>query len=144
MLPCRIDFFKKDSHTHAYDNACDATCNECNATRAVPDHVYDNACDAICNECESERVVPDHVYKNECDKTCEECGARRSTPTHIDEDGDQYCDYCDVYVPKEKMPLGAIIALAIGCTVGVCSGGFAIIWFVFLYFATSYILQKKL
>ena len=57
-----FNFFKKDSHTHAYDNACDAICNECAETREVGEHAYDNACDVACNECEETRTVGEHDY----------------------------------------------------------------------------------
>ncbi len=36
---------------HAYDNACDKTCNTCSYERTVGDHVYDSASDYVCNEC---------------------------------------------------------------------------------------------
>ena len=42
---------------HYFDNACDATCNECGVVREVPDHVYDNEYDATCNICGAERVA---------------------------------------------------------------------------------------
>ena len=40
---------------HDFDNACDATCDECGYTRQVPDHVYDDAEDLVCNVCGYER-----------------------------------------------------------------------------------------
>ena len=62
---------------HVYDNACDTTCNTCEATREVGEHVYDNACDTTCNVCNAERTVGAHVYDNACDTDCNECGATR-------------------------------------------------------------------
>ena len=68
---------------HTYDNACDADCNVCSATREVGDHVYDNACDADCNICSATREVGDHVYDNACDAACNECGATRQVEEHV-------------------------------------------------------------
>ena len=36
---------------HIYENACDADCDSCGATREVGDHVYDDDEDPTCNEC---------------------------------------------------------------------------------------------
>ncbi len=75
---------------HVYDNACDAECNVCRATREVGDHVYDNACDTDCNECGDIREVGAHVYDNDCDADCNECGDTREVGDHVpyDDDGD--------------------------------------------------------
>ncbi len=50
---------------HAYDNACDANCNNCDKLREVPDHVYDNKDDLICNECGYERPPYEYGDVNE-------------------------------------------------------------------------------
>ena len=49
---------------HAFDNACDAQCNYCDLTRAVPDHTYDSEKDISCNECGFMRLVPGDVDEN--------------------------------------------------------------------------------
>ena len=67
---------------HEFDNACDADCNECGATRTPADHVYENNCDADCNECGAGRTPADHVYDNNCDTECNECGAVREVDPH--------------------------------------------------------------
>ena len=46
---------------HIYDNACDADCNECGATRTVK-HAYDDPRDADCNKCGFIRELPTFVY----------------------------------------------------------------------------------
>ena len=53
-----------EDKNHAFDNACDTTCNYCNHTRTVPDHVYDNEKDITCNECGYMRIVPGDVDEN--------------------------------------------------------------------------------
>lgn len=40
---------------HAYDNACDKTCNTCSYERTVGDHAYDSATDYVCNNCGASR-----------------------------------------------------------------------------------------
>jgi len=81
---------------HVYDNACDATCNVCDATRTPADHVYDNACDATCNVCDATRTPADHVYDNACDATCNVCDATREVGDHVDTTPkDHKCDICD-------------------------------------------------
>lgn len=42
---------------HLYDNACDATCNVCSATRTVAAHAYSSASDTTCNSCGKTRQV---------------------------------------------------------------------------------------
>ena len=79
---------------HVYDNACDATCTECEETREVGDHVYDNACDTTCNECGATREVGDHVYENTCDTDCNECGATREITHTYDNGCDTTCNVC--------------------------------------------------
>jgi len=66
------------NHTHIYDNACDAVCDECDYTRSVPGHVYSDVCDAHCDECGLTRVPP-HNYASACDIYCDNCGLERST-----------------------------------------------------------------
>ena len=42
---------------HLYDNACDATCNVCAATRTPSAHAYSSASDTTCNSCGKKRTV---------------------------------------------------------------------------------------
>ena len=58
---------------HEYDNACDFTCNKCNAGDRIvsPFHYYDNDCDTDCNECGATREI-EHTYEN---GVCSVCGA---------------------------------------------------------------------
>ena len=82
---CSHEEEKSDLGAHAYDNACDTTCNVCGATRTVGAHAYDNACDTTCNTCGATRTVGAHVYDNACDTTCNTCGATRTiTHDHAD------------------------------------------------------------
>lgn len=71
-----------DKAAHVYDNACDADCNVCGATRTVGEHVYDNACDTDCNICGATRTVGEHAYDNACDTDCNVCGATRTVGEH--------------------------------------------------------------
>ena len=83
-------------HIHVYDNACDATCNECGAIREVPDHVYTDACDGDCDVCGATRVAP-HAYSADCDYTCDACGVVRPTVSaaHTYDHGcDTDCNAC--------------------------------------------------
>ena len=61
---------------HAYDNACDESCNRCGAIRTVPDHVYTGVCDGACNNCGYTRTPP-HAYTDANDLTCNLCGHTR-------------------------------------------------------------------
>ena len=80
---------------HAYDNACDATCNTCNAERTPAAHAYDNACDASCNVCGATRTPAAHVYDNACDASCNVCGATRTPSAHAyDNACDKTCNVC--------------------------------------------------
>ena len=78
-----IDYVMSSACEHAYDNDCDASCNECGATREVGEHVYTNACDTDCNECGATRQVGDHVYDDANDATCNECGAVRAIAARV-------------------------------------------------------------
>ncbi len=80
---------------HEYDNACDTTCNICNAERKVGEHVYDNACDADCNICKATRTPSEHVYDNACDADCNICKATRKPSDHVyDNECDTSCNVC--------------------------------------------------
>ncbi len=89
---------------HVYDSACDSQCDNCDATRVVPDHVYSNACDKTCNECGATRTVPAHKYSNACDKTCNVCGATRSITHKYTNACDKSCNVCGTTrtVPAHK------------------------------------------
>ncbi len=95
IVSCVSPTRKEDStdithEEHVYDNACDTTCNECDATREVGNHVYTNNCDVDCNLCGEERTPEDHVYDNACDTTCNECDTPREVGNHV------YTNNCDV------------------------------------------------
>ncbi len=92
---CNICGETRTVGAHVYDNACDTTCNICGAVRTVGDHVYDNACDTTCNICGAVRTVGDHVYDNACDATCNICGATRTPADHVYDDcEDDTCNVC--------------------------------------------------
>ncbi|MBO7326090.1 MAG: hypothetical protein J6U74_01080, partial [Clostridia bacterium] len=71
-----------------YDNACDATCNVCSATRTPDAHVYDNACDATCNVCSATRTIEHaHGANLTADDTthyylCSVCGDKKDEVAH--------------------------------------------------------------
>ena len=105
---------------HSYDNACDATCNACGASRDVAGHntnaayacqagkctecgadvaasaahTYANACDADCDVCGETRTAGAHVYTNECDADCNECGETRVAPHKYTYACDAHCAIC--------------------------------------------------
>ncbi|MBE6807200.1 MAG: hypothetical protein E7527_04220, partial [Ruminococcaceae bacterium] len=83
---------------HAYDNACDADCNNCGETREVADHVYTNGCDVYCDNCGAAREVAGHVYDNACDADCNNCGETREVADHQWKNG--LCTVCDVESPS--------------------------------------------
>ena len=77
--------------THTYDNACDATCNVCGATRVPASHVYGSkvttaaTCGAagvktytcsVCGDSYTEAIpaTGEHTYDNVCDAACNGCG----------------------------------------------------------------------
>lgn len=62
--------------SHAYDNACDDSCNVCGEIRPVAGHSYDNSCDTDCNACGAVREIQ-HTYDNEGDEECNVCGETR-------------------------------------------------------------------
>ena len=85
---------------HEYDNACDTTCNLCDATREVThtivvDEAVAPTCTttgltegshcSVCNEVLVEQTVVaanGHKYDNDCDTTCNTCGATRTVGEH--------------------------------------------------------------
>ena len=79
---------------HVYDNACDAKCNVCGATRTPDAHVYSNDCDDACNVCGLTRDPSDHVYTDDCDATCDSCGATRTVPHAYENGCDKVCNGC--------------------------------------------------
>lgn len=92
---CSHEEEKSDLGAHAYDNACDTTCNVCGAIRTVGAHAYDNDCDTTCNTCGAIRTVGAHVYDNACDTTCNVCGATRTVGAHVyDNACDTTCNVC--------------------------------------------------
>lgn len=96
----------KATGEHVYNNACDATCNDCGAERTPAAHVYDDEYDATCNVCGFERQVPEkpvepekpkceHEFDNDCDTTCNLCGDVREVGAHAyDNDCDADCNIC--------------------------------------------------
>ena len=68
---------KSEMADHVYTNACDATCDVCQAERVVEGHKYDHACDPDCNECGEAREVGEHEYDDDHDADCNACGAVR-------------------------------------------------------------------
>ena len=59
-------------------------------------HIYTNACDTTCNLCEAEREVPDHTYDDAKDLICNICGHERPPYTPGDLDGKEGVDIDDV------------------------------------------------
>ena len=96
---------------HTYDNACDAACNGCGATRTVT-HAYVDAVTtaptcgtagvrtytcSVCSDTYTEAIpaTGDHVYDHACDADCNACGATRTPADHVyTADCDTLCDMC--------------------------------------------------
>lgn len=69
--------WSKDGENHWH--AC--TGDDCNEISDKAAHVYDNACDADCNVCGATRTPAEqHVYDGEADAECNVCGATRELP----------------------------------------------------------------
>ena len=70
---------------HTYDNACDASCNGCGATRTVT-HTYSGACDQYCDLCGAQKgglsIGVSHTYSYDCDAECNVCGFVRTGVEH--------------------------------------------------------------
>ena len=66
----RVNFYahwsKVEAHKHIYTNACDNSCNICDAKR-TSQHAYSNACDTTCNVCGGKRSIS-HSYKTSTSK----------------------------------------------------------------------------
>ena len=91
---CNVCGATRTPSAHKYDNACDTDCNVCGAIRTI-EHTYDNACDAVCNVCGATRIPSDHVYSNACDADCNVCGATRVPSAHVyDNCYDTECNEC--------------------------------------------------
>lgn len=94
---------------HTYAGECDATCDNCGATReATGTHTYENACDTSCDTCGETRTV-EHTYDNACDTDCNVCGATR-TITHNYVDGT--CSVCGAekpVVPSDSTTVTVVI-----------------------------------
>ncbi|MBR5524726.1 MAG: hypothetical protein IKU51_05635 [Clostridia bacterium] len=97
---------------HAYDNACDASCNNCGAVREVEAHPYEGnvtkpedcgndgvktyTC-PICGDSYEEPITAtgNHTYANACDADCDVCGAKREAAAHVYDNGcDVDCNVC--------------------------------------------------
>ena len=141
--------------THAYDNACDAICNICNAERTAADHVYTDACDTTCNVCGATREVGAHTFgewkvvteptteaEGLKERVCTECGFKETeTIAKLDKPSDPPVDPKPPVDPQppvdpeldpepEGLPAGAVVAIVISSTLVAGAGGFAIFWFV--------------
>ncbi len=114
------------SDGEAHWHAC--TVEGCDEKLDVYAHAYDHACDDTCNICEVKRTV-NHVYDNDCDSDCNICDFERSVAAHVDADGNNACDICEAFV-EGGLSGGAGIAIGAGATAVVLLGGFAIFWFV--------------
>ena len=97
---------------HVYDNACDATCNNCGTERETDGHDYaatvttsatcgkDGVRTYTCSACgdsytEAITATGDHTYDNACDADCNGCGATRIPADHVyGHDFDTDCDVC--------------------------------------------------
>ena len=97
---------------HTYDNACDADCNVCGATRTPADHVYTSqvttaaTCGAngvmtytcsVCGDSYTEAILAtgEHTYDNACDADCNVCGGTRQVGDHTyDNANDTTCNEC--------------------------------------------------
>ncbi len=88
-----------DKAEHTFDNACDADCNVCGATRTPAEHAYDNACDTACNVCGATREITHtpataltagdttHWY------ACTVCGAKTGEVAHTFDKTVAHADY---------------------------------------------------
>lgn len=82
----------------------------------------------VCGLTEGEALG--HSYDNACDTTCNVCNAERTVGEHADGDGNSLCDHCAAELPREGLPNGIIVGIAIGAVTAVGIGGFCVFWFV--------------
>ena len=150
------------------DATCTApkTCSVCQATEGEAiAHTYDNACDATCNVCNAERTPAEHVYgewkvvtaattteKGKRESTCSVCGDVKSEeiPVIVDDNDETETETeaesetdAKVEDTAEGLPVGAIIAIVIGSIVLVAVIGFAIFWFGIKKKSFSDLFKKK-
>ena len=98
---------EKEACSHSYDNACDATCNDCGEERTPAAHVYTADCDAECNVCGEEREAEDHTYDNACDADCNACGDVRVPDEHFG--GEATCEELAICIECDQ-PYGELAA----------------------------------
>ena len=81
---------------HAYNNACDAKCNKCGATRIVGDHVDEGTKNCVCDNC---GTAIDHV---DADSNCV-CDNCAKAFDHIDVDRNGACDTCGTSMKTREL-----------------------------------------
>ena len=97
----------KDAVPHTHENACDATCDICGATRTPADHVYG---EAVVTREATKDADGEHTY------TCTVCGAKKTESFAYEASG---------------LGTGAIVAIASGAVAVLGGGGFVLWWFAF-------------
>ena len=106
---------------HNYDNACDATCRNCEYVRTIT-HTYDGDCDAECNVCGETRTAGAHMYDDACDTTCNVCGETRVvlhslTSVEYNEEGHWFiCGICGFVTDSGEHLFGEIVTKEPTCT----------------------------
>ncbi|MBO5777596.1 MAG: InlB B-repeat-containing protein, partial [Clostridia bacterium] len=85
---------------HAYDNACDTTCNLCSDVRTI-EHSFastftqDTATHYyLCSVCGEKKDESEHVFDNPCDTACDICGLVRESEHKYSYSCDPDCDVC--------------------------------------------------
>jgi len=80
---------------HVYYNACDATCNVCDAVRTPSAHKYTDCTDSTCNVCNASRVAGKCQWDGCKDTKCNVCGKVRTALKHkYADERDLTCDKC--------------------------------------------------
>ncbi len=110
-----------------YSNVSTATAQKPTHTMAAATCTAPSTC-TVCGHTEGEALG--HSYDNTCDTACNTCGETRTVGEHLDSDGNSLCDACGTELPKNGLPTGAIVGIAIGAVVLLGGGGFGVFWFV--------------
>ena len=112
-----IAVINSDKCEHTYDNACDATCNECGETREVSAHQWKDAtCTTLktCTVCKATEgeMLPHNWEDATCitAKTCKTCGTTEGEPLGhkpAEDDGncstDVLCTVCGAVTTPAKL-----------------------------------------
>lgn len=111
-----------ETKSHSYSGSCDATCNDCGATRtATGSHTYTYVCDESCNVCGATRSVT-HTYSSDCDLVCNICAGIRTSGAKHTFEGGYVCKLCNATFGDVDVTSWMIDHVVYVCDRGLMSG----------------------